>query len=173
MRIEDLLEAKQKVIVEKWFNLVAETYANDTAHFLKNQKDPFANPVGNNIRSGLSGLINGLIGKGDEKAFKDFLDPIVRIRAIQTMFSPSQAVAFVFDLKGIIRGVLKSELKEKGMLQQFCQFEKKIDELGMTAFDLFVSCREKIYEIKANQERNKIFRAFERAGLLTEIQEDN
>ena len=172
MRIEDLLEAKRKDIIEKWFNRVIETYPNDTAHFLKSQKDPFDNPVGSNIHSGLVGLVNGLIGKSDEDSIRDFLDPIVRIRAIQTMFSPSQAVEFIFNLKDIIRDILKKDLQDKEVLKDLCRFEKKIDRLGMTAFDLFVSCRERIYDIKANQERSKVYRAFDRAGLLREIQED-
>ena len=77
MKIEDLLEAKKKEILEKWFNQVIETYANDTAHFLKNQKDPFHNPVGSNVHSGLNGLMNGLIdGSEDDLPVKEFLDRI-------------------------------------------------------------------------------------------------
>jgi hypothetical protein len=35
-----------------------------------------------------------------------------------------------------------------------------------------MSCREKIYEIKGNEEKNRTFKAFERAGLIAEIPEN-
>jgi hypothetical protein len=172
MKIEDFLGSRKKDIIEKWFNRVIETYSDDTAHFLKTQKDPFANPVGSNILSGLNALFDGLVSGGDEKEIEAFLDRIIRIRAIQTIFSPSQATAFIFDLKKVIRDIYKNELNKSDALMELLLFETRIDSLGLAAFDVFVKCREQIYEIKANQERSKIFRAFERAGLVTEIQEE-
>ncbi len=172
MMIEDLLEEKKSDIVERWFDAVIESYPDGTAHFLKNQKDLFANPVGSNIYSGLNALMDCLIKKHDETVIKDFLDPIIRIRAVQTMFSPSQATAFIFDLKKIIRDILKKELKNSETGDKLSSFERKIDDLGLIAFDLFMECREKIFELKANQEKTKVYRAFERAGLIVEIQED-
>jgi hypothetical protein len=172
MKIEDFIEARKKDVIEKWFKLVIETYSSDTAHFLKSQKDPFANPVGSSILSGLNALLEGLLGSADEKEIKTFLDRIIRIRAIQTIFSPSQATAFIFDLKKVIRDIVKNELSKADVLRELLPFEDKIDSLGLSAFDVFVECREQIYEIKANQERSKVFRAFERAGLVTEIQEE-
>jgi hypothetical protein len=35
-----------------------------------------------------------------------------------------------------------------------------------------MQCREKIYELKANEMKNRTFRAFERAGLVSEIPAD-
>lgn len=171
MRIEDILEKKKSDILKDWFKAVIETYPQDTAHFLKNQKDPFSNPVGSNILSGLTALLDSLINPADTPDADDFLDKIIRIRAVQTMFSPSQAVKFIFDLKNIIRTALSKEFKDTDLVQRFPAFEEKIDLLGLKAFDVFVGCRENIYEIKANQEKSKVFRAFERAGLVTGIQD--
>ena len=170
MRIEDLIEEKKAEILKRWFQLLTETYPNDTASFLKRQKDPFANPVGSNLLSGLTGLMDFLIKDEDPSAISDFLDPIIRIRAVQTMFSPSQAIAFVFDLKKIIRDCLKKELKSAEIKEHLWIFESKIDRLALTGFDLFTACREKLYEIRANQEKSKVYSAFKRAGLITEIQ---
>ncbi len=169
VRIEALLESRKSNIVENWFSRVADAYSRDTAHFLKSQKDPFANPVGGTLLSGLSGLLDHLVTGSD---VADFLDNIIRIRAVQTIFSPSQAVSFIFDLKKVIRDNLKKELKNGEALMQLAVFEDKVDALGLAAFDVFVKCREQIYEIKANQEKSKVFRAFERAGLVTEIQDN-
>jgi hypothetical protein len=170
MRIENLIEEKKADIVQGWFKLVAETYPDDTAHFLKNQKDPFANPVGSNILKGLTGLMDHLLKESDSKIIVEFLDPIIRIRAIQKMFTPSQATAFIFDLKIIIRKSLKKEVEDLKIKDELWTFESRIDRLALTAFDLFMECREQIFELRANQEKNRVYKAFERAGLIAEIQ---
>ena len=43
----------------------------------------------------------------------------------------------------------------------------------MLAFDIFMGCKERLYDIKANEEKNKVYKAFKRAGLITEIQDDD
>ena len=170
MRIEDLIEKKKADIVKVWFQLVTETYPDDTAHFLKNEKDPFSNPVGNKIRTGLDGLMDHLLKGDGNEAILEFLDPIIRVRAIQMMFSPSQAVAFVLDLKRIIRRALHEEINDREINDQLWAFESNIDRLALTAFDLFMECREQIFELRANQEKSRVYKAFHRAGLIAEIQ---
>ena len=48
------------------------------------------------------------------------------------------------------------------------EFESKIDQLCLIAFDIYMQCREKVYLIRANETRNRTFKAFERAGLISE-----
>jgi hypothetical protein len=169
MIIEDIIESKKSDIIEKWFDLTAQSYSSDTAHFLKSQKDPFANPVGSNIFSCLKSLMDCLIKNHDNGVIKNCLDPIIRIRAVQTIFSPSQAVSFIFDLKKILKDALRKELKDDGIKDGLLLFETRVDNLGLIAFDIFMECREKIYDLKANFEKNKFYRAFERAGLISEL----
>jgi len=35
--------------------------------------------------------------------------------------------------------------------------QKRIDELALCAFDLFMKCREEIYEIKAREAQRKVY----------------
>lgn len=172
MRLNDLLKKKKAAIVKEWFNMVINTYPLDTSRFLKKQKDPFANPVGNTISQSLEPLFDELINKMNQNRITSFLESILKIRAVQVMFSPSQAVAFIFSLKKAIRKNLKKEICDNKILNELLLFESKIDELGLMAFDIFMKCREQVYAIKATDERNRTFRAFERAGLVTEIPED-
>ena len=169
MRLTVLLKNKKATIVKEWFNMVINTYPLDTSRFLKKQKDPFANPVGNTISQSLGPLFDELVMDMDPDTITNRLDPIIRIRAVQVMFSPSQAVAFIFSLKEAVRTNLKKELLDNKILNELLLFESKIDELGLTAFDIFVKCREQIYKFKAYEERNRTYRAFKRAGLVAEI----
>jgi len=165
-----IIEQKKAAIVKKWFDLTAQTYAPDTAEFLKSKTDPFANPVGGSILSSLNVLLDQLIHDMDPQTINSFLDPIIRIRAVQN-FTPSQATAFVLSLKKALRENLAKELRDLSSIRELFEFESKIDQLSLMAFDIYMQCREKIYQISANETRNRTFRAFERAGLVSEITE--
>ncbi len=171
MGIDSLLAKHKSAVVKAWFKKVVDTYPADTSRFLKSQKDPFANPVGAATRKGLEGLMDGLHQELNLESAESFLDPIIRIRAIQT-FTPSQAVGFIPSLKDILRETLLKEAVKTGSIQEYLQLESRIDQLLLVAFNIYISCREKVFELKANETRNRMFKAFERAGLVTEIPEN-
>jgi len=171
MRLNTLLVQRKSAFVKKWFAVTIGTYPSDTAKFLKSQKDPFANPVGRTIYQGLEALFDLLLKETDHDAVWSVLDPIIRIRAVQN-FSPSQATSFIFFLKDVIRDGIKKENLQTQLFNELLLFESKIDELGLIAFNLYMNCREKIFELKANEMKNRTFRAFERAGLVRETPAD-
>jgi hypothetical protein len=168
MSLNHLLTQRKTAIVKMWFTSTIKTYPPDTAKFLKSQKDPFANPVGRTIYHGLEGLFDELLKEMEHKNIQSFLDPIIRIRAIQN-FSPSQATRFIFFLKDAVRENLLKQDPEAERFKALLLFESKIDELGLMAFDIYMKCREKIYELKANEMKNRTFKAFKRAGLVREM----
>ena len=168
MQIENLLEQRKAVIVKKWFDLVIQTYPADTSKFFKTQKDPFANPVGQTVLRGLEALFDILLKSPDTDTISSFLDPIIRIRAVQD-FTPSQAVSFIFSLKQVIRDNLTKELKDAAMGIELLNLETTIDDLALIAFDIYMECREKIFDLKANEEKARTFSAFKRAGLICEL----
>ena len=175
MRLENILEQKKALLLKKWFELIVQTYPTDTSNFLKTQKDPFSNPVGKTFSRGLDALLDLLLKGWDSETAASFLDPMIRIRAVQD-FTPAQAVSFIFNLKQVIRDTLSKEMTDGRFLNELSLFESKIDEMGLMAFDIFMKCREKIYQLKANELKNRTFSAFERAGLISaipEVESDN
>jgi len=168
MSLEVLLAQRKNVIIKDWFDRVVETYPADTAAFLKGREDPFANPVGSTIYESLKLLYTELLKGIDHKVIPPLLDPIIRIRAVQD-FTPSQAIGFIFCLKKVVRNHLNENIKHSTIENELRLFEEKIDELSLIAFDLYMVCREKIYQLKANEVKNRTFKAFERAGLVCEI----
>ncbi len=172
MSLKDLLKKKETAIVGQWFDSVVNTYQLDTSRFLKSQKDAFANPVGNSLSQGLKAVFDEINDRMDYETVNSFLDPIIRIRALQD-FSASKAVSFVFFLKKIVREQTAKEIQQDKTLQaDMLLFESKIDDLALIAFDIYMGCREKVYEIKANEVRNRTFVAFHRAGLVADWEEE-
>jgi len=167
---KQLLE-KKTAILKKWFDAVADTYPDNTSSFLKKQKAQFANPVGYNVAEGLEGLFDALLQGLIPDKVSAFLDSIVRIRAIQD-FTPSEALAFIFQLKKIVRQELGNEfLKQQRMIDELAAFDSAVDDLALFSFDIYMKCREKIYELKANEARNMTFRLLQQAKLIVDDQD--
>ena len=159
------LAAKKQEILKSWFQITVDSYPADTARFLGSQKDPFANPVGKTTYQSLDALVDALATGAGREVMAAALDPILRIRAVQT-FTPSKATSFVFSLKQIVRQHMPDQGPEvKGDMRAL---DQQIDEMAMAAFDIYVACREKIYELKATESRKQFFGSLKRAGLIDE-----
>jgi hypothetical protein len=168
--LNDLLHENRSAIVNLWFEMVVGTYHEETRGPLRRQNAPFTNPVGFNTAQGLEGLFDGLVKGVMPSETSRFLDAIVRIRAVQE-FAPSEALRFIIQLKDVVRKVLADALRDPSTAGQLAAFEAAVDDLALFSFDLYMQCREKIYDIKAKEARSMTFRLLQKAQLITENQE--
>lgn len=146
----DLSPARREALAQKWLARVFQTYPEETSRFLGETADPFRNPVGRVFRDGLPVLVEQLCGVFDEAAVRTALDGIVHVRAVQD-FTPGEAIGFVFLLRMIVR----EELDLEGPLSR--DFETRIDRLALLAFDLYMDCREKTWEIRVNEAKRRVY----------------
>lgn len=168
---EDLVAKHRKQIVKRWFDTILDTYPEETARFVRSEKNPFLNPVGSAIKEGIDGIIDWLVSADkDQEGINSFLDRIIRIRAVQE-FKPSEALRFIADLKSIFREVLSTagEVTEDISLHVF---DQTVDNLLLQALDIYSECREKIFELRVQEVRNRTYRLLERAGLIYEISQE-
>ncbi len=168
MKLTKLLAQKKAPIVGRWLELIFETYPDDARRFLTKQKDRFANPVGTTISKEIETLYDELIEGLETDRVSPLLDRIIRIRAIQD-FSPSQALNFVFLLKKAIKKETSNEILEDNLSEDLAIMESRIDDLALLAFDIYMNCREKLYDIRANEAKNQVSRLLQRAGMISEI----
>jgi len=171
VKLEDILREKKPAILKRWLDAIMETYPPEIAGLLKGKKNRFTDPVGYTIHEGMDGLIDGLIREAPFEEISPFLDSIIKIRAVQD-FTASQAVAFIFNLKKIISEELQNVSGTQGVIDAttLSAFESKIDNLALMSFDLYMESREKIYELKANETRNMVYRLVQRQNQLYGIQ---
>lgn len=170
MKLEKLLLEKRSDILKKWLQMILETYPGDAQRFLKEQKDPFANPVRHTFEKETEHVFHELMGRIDPKRVVPFLDKIICIRAIQD-FTASQAVSFIFLLKRVIRELLEGEIREKGLTDDLSVVEARIDELALLSFDIYMRRKEKLYQLRANEAETRVSGLLKRAGLICEIPE--
>ncbi len=163
MKLTELLSQKQTAIVDRWLRLLFDSYPGESALFLKGQKDRFQNPMGHRLTEGITGLFEAILGDLDAERVKQYLDEVIRIRAIQD-FSPAQALAFIFLLKNVIREELAEELDATNLAQELFELESRIDGVALLGFDVYMQRREKLYEIRVAEVKNRISGLLRKAG---------
>lgn len=171
LKLVDFLVLDQKAVLDRWFDLIMDTYAENTAVLWKKKEDPFANPVRHKFENGMRGIVVALASSGpvpDAAVFTPLLDEIVRVRAVQD-FTPSQATAFVFLLKKAVRETLWEKVNENNLFVELLALESAIDMLALLAFDIYTQCREKISEIRITQIRKQYDRLLKRANIVCDF----
>ena len=158
MELIEALSNKKKEILSLWIERTLDSYT--APGFFKSSKDPFANPVGVNIASGLANLLELLLCKGELQAYRKPLDQVVRIRAVQD-FTPSQAMAPFLELKWVVKQVLSGDKKTQSLLVLLDPLDCEIDRMALAAFDIFSECREQLY-------RNRIRELKSGSSILTD-----
>ena len=86
------LAGKKKELLKHWFQTTVDSYPADTARFLKDQSDPFANPVGHSLRMGTQGIFEALLDGSGEDEIREHVDSVVKIRAVQQISALNRSV---------------------------------------------------------------------------------
>lgn len=148
MELTEALANTKKEVLSRWIERTLDSYTSPG--FFKKSKDPFANPVGSNISSGLTEVFDLLLAGADQQAYLAPLDRVVRIRAVQD-FTPAQAVAPLLELKWVVKQVLSSSKETKPLLSQLDNLDCEIDRIALAAFNIYCECREQLYRNRINE----------------------
>jgi hypothetical protein len=164
--LEQLTIEQRARIREQWLDSIIETYPADTVRFLRSAKDRFANPVGHTLVENIGIIAESLWHEADAKSMREPLEKILKIRSVQD-FSASDAVGFVFALKAALRDSLTTEELDAFAPAALDAFDRRVDALALQAFDVYMHCRERIYEIRANEIRNRTHLLLERTKFFS------
>jgi hypothetical protein len=154
-QFRDYLLQRKDRIVKNWLDAAIATYPQDTAQFLKQQKDQFANPVGATLSRELNNIFGELLSESSSEQLPQSVDAVVRVRAVQD-FSPSQALQVFTILKDVLRRQLDDPVRQNGWQAEHRELEDKVDQLNMLAFDIYVKCKEQVWELKARQAQDRV-----------------
>ena len=148
MKLDEALRNHREKIVDRWVSYTLSTY--ESSSFFKKEKDKFANPVGGNTREALNTLFGLLARNVDPREFVAPLEQIMRIRAIQA-FAASVAVGPIHAVKHITREVLEKDKERCHLVQDLYDFEFAVDLAVLAAFDLYMQCRERLYQVRIQE----------------------
>jgi hypothetical protein len=167
LKLKSVLQDRQGEILSRWRELALSVYPEDTVRFLKRERDRFQNPVGHATGDALGALLDGLLEDWPAERLDEALDGIVRIRAVQDL-EPSRALEFVFLLKGVVR-----EEAGEASAAMLAELDEAVDRLGLRAFDAYMRCRERVYELRADDVRRRTAKLLERAERSFGAAEEN
>ncbi|MCL5270256.1 MAG: RsbRD N-terminal domain-containing protein [bacterium] len=148
-----------------WLDQTVALYGDAFRDFVRKQHDPFANPGGAILKNGIDRLFAALAEGADAVAMSEILRPVIRLKAVQDV-PPSEALAFVPLLKTIVRA-------QEGAAQTGgapadnpaeLELERRIDALLLVAFDVFVECRQAVYQLRVNEMKRNVARLLNRFG---------
>ncbi|CAM2058400.1 RsbRD_N domain-containing protein [Desulfovibrionales bacterium] len=163
MSLMELLREQNDVIVQRWTDAIFKTYPLETVGFMRKQQDKFCNPVAYRTILAVKQIVNELVADvADDKpnettqpynslvGINMAIDDLIRIRAVQN-FTPAGAVGVFFLLKSILRELLDKTSTLEVLVQDFLQFETKIDSLVLLAFNCFTHCREELATMRIEE----------------------
>ena len=168
MELAALLEQNREIVLGKWFDRISRTYPEVTSAFLAKQKDQFRNPVGHAISRSIGPIFDQVISAMDADEILHALDGVIRIRTVQD-FTPSGAVAFIFELKAVIRDVMDAQIREPEKWDDLVELETRIDRVALLAFEKYTECREKLHEIRNNEIKSRALKLLERVNVKSAI----
>jgi hypothetical protein len=161
VHLRDRLKDCRAAIVDRWKVLALGVYPERAARFIARERDRFQNPVGHVMGESLGILYDGILDDSPAEEMRRALDGIVRIRAVQDL-SPAEGVGFVFLLKQAIGEALHGSDADLTGGIGLAELHERIDRLALEAFDLFVHCRETIYELRVREIRSRTSTLLER-----------
>ncbi|MCW5203519.1 RsbRD N-terminal domain-containing protein [Desulfobulbus sp. US2] len=148
MNLLELLQKKEKKILDIWVERTLDSYIS--SDFFKQAKDPFANPVGANIRAGLTTIFQLILAEAEHQDFAEPLDQVIRIRAVQE-FTPAQAVAPILELKWVVKQVFSADEKGRSLLSELAPFDRDVDRVTLMAFDMYMNCRDGLHQARIRE----------------------
>jgi hypothetical protein len=60
---------------------------------------------------------------------------------------------------------------ESRISEDLWELERKIDAMGLMSLDIYTKCREKLYELRVKEVKNRVGRLIERANMMGGIPE--
>jgi hypothetical protein len=132
-------------------------YPFASAGFLRTQKDPFANPVGQRSRDVSEILFRAVAGIAhDGKQLRNALEKFVRVRAMQNV-SAETSPAVMFAYKKIIRAYLKDHTipvaeESRAKIEAM---DERCDTTALLAFGIYARAREAFYNARFEDYRRR------------------
>jgi hypothetical protein len=158
MTFTERLARHRKEIRDTWTKRILGAFPPESVQFIGREKDRFRNPIGSTLQAMTDGVLDVLEAGGDREALRAAIEDMVRLRAVQ-VDRASQAVSFVLDLRDSVREVLGDEVEDS--------FESRMEDLLLDGFDLYMQCREKVFEIRVAEHRNRTWKLLEREGEIS------
>lgn len=130
------------MVVEDWVKIILKDYPIKIAE------------VENYIREAAEKIVDNVLkifnGEKFDSDFEDAVHDLMRFLATDRKYKPSESLSLMLILFDLLKDELK--LNDKDQLKLL----KSVFEVTLLAFDYYVKCRDKIYELRLKQKDQEI-----------------
>lgn len=171
LRAQRLLKGREGKIFKVWRDKVYALFPPETVRILKKEADRFENPMGFRLEEGLKDLLKELFQEDLAwDRIDQALERIIKLEAVQAA-RPSEALSFLYYLKSALREVLGEELLEEFGPEALLEVEDRIDVVALRAFNHYMAAREKLYDLRVQEWKSRLYLLLRRAGYLYDSRE--
>ncbi|HTS01525.1 MAG TPA: RsbRD N-terminal domain-containing protein [Thermoanaerobaculia bacterium] len=146
MTVRAVLRERRGAVLERWIELIRAEDASAGASLPARGSDPFHDPVGEALRRGTASILESLVGEGGPAVAREGIDRIVRVRSVQAPTAP-RALSFVFLLRRALRDAAGGAVDAA----EWGPLDARLDAIALEAFEIYVDCRERVFEIRARE----------------------
>jgi len=155
MSLRERVADRRDGVCRRWLDAVLAEYGEATASRWRRERDPFANPVGHLLSTGLPELVEAAIADGaPPPRAVAALESILRVRSVQEL-PPSQAVSFVLRLRDVVRAEL-AEGPAGPDAAELAAFDARVEQLTLLAFDVYVGLREQLFRVRQEELKRSV-----------------
>ncbi|WP_291322239.1 RsbRD N-terminal domain-containing protein [Desulfonatronospira sp.] len=162
MVLDKSIKQNKVQILNLWLKKFTDTYPDESARFFKDNPGQFNNPVGYTFRVNMEKMFDELLQDNDHEKMRQYLDGIVRIRAVQG-FDPATALGFMPLLRESIWEVCGREIEADKLHEQWLDLIYRMDRLTYLAFDIYMACREQLWKQRSEMFHHRTHKLLERA----------
>ena len=153
------LVENRETLLQKWIQRTLKRDQGSKKFLSRASFGEFTDPLGFTVKRELEILYDAL--SGNMEGTHAALDGVLRIQAVQSV-DPSEAVSFINYLKEIVRAEMKiSKKTEASVWLDLLEFEGRLDLLTLQAFDVYMACREQLFNIKLDEYKRNNFVGFD------------
>jgi len=167
--LQERLCERREALTRSWTDAVLAAYPELGAAALAKEQDPFANPLGHAARSGTRAALGALLDGADAVLSAACLEGIIRIRAVQAL-RPSAALHFILLLKGILRAEAAGLTPTHEVAEELGRLEERIDAMALAAVDIYVRCREQVFELRVGESRRRVAWVVDRLNARASVE---
>lgn len=143
--LEQSLIKKKQQVLKKWQGTAFSSQRITTGG---KPEGRFSDPVSYVVKANTEAMLEWLLE--DQGDLRVPLEEICRLKAVEET-RPAEALGFIFALKQIISEELAGDHEIEIGAEELWKLDKRIDEMGLLAFDIYYDCRAKIYELRINE----------------------
>ncbi len=160
--IHHFLRENREAVLDQWLTSAFKMFPEQSRLLMVSNPDPFTSPIRHALSKGMAQLLDRFCVEEPITGGKE-LEELGRLLAVQEM-PPSQSLPFIFELKTVVRKLAGKNNKRSGFSDRdWDEFQDRLEQVLFHLFDCYLKHREKIYQLKAEEMKQRTYMLLRRA----------